>query len=314
MPPLLSLLFLTRLYFFLLTLIIICCSLIESLRKINKVYGKLEDTISHKTWLTSKLSVPKYYFRYFYITGFLWISYIIIEIILFKNNFIGIFSIFVHLFENTNNEEIYKEYYGKQPVEECILALFMMEVQTIRRAYECFFVEKPSPNSKMLITHHIVGMTFYLATGLAVFIEGLWNLGVFNKDQFTSLPPLTNFIKWNTMIALSLFIYASYHQNVLHNHLASLRPSNTSNTSYVPIYLIPKGDWFEYISSAHYFAEILIYVSFVILTRGMNLTVWLVLIWTIIGLSTIARESDLWGKEKFGEKWPNRWLIIPFIY
>ena len=72
----------------------------------------------------------KYYFKYFYVTGFLWTSCMIIEIILLKNQFSGIFSTFVHLFENDKYEkEIYKESYGKQPLEECILALFMMEIQ-----------------------------------------------------------------------------------------------------------------------------------------------------------------------------------------
>ncbi|CAG8642176.1 1444_t:CDS:2, partial [Rhizophagus irregularis] len=148
----------------------------------------------------------------------------------------------------------FPKYYGKQSLEDCILALFMMEIQVIRRAFECFFIEKPSLNSKMLITHHIIGITYYIATGLAVIIEGLWNLGVFNK-----------------------------------------------------------GDWFDYISSAHYFAEILIYFSFVILTKGMNLTIWLILIWTIIGLGIMARENEFWGRERFGEKWPKRWIIIPFF-
>lgn len=180
------LLFLTRFYYIFITLVIFGFSIIGFLRNLIKVYGKLEDTIliSNKTWI-NLLSVPKYYFKYFYITGFLWISCIIIEVILLKNNYIGIFSLFVHLFED-DKEIYYKEYYdyyGKQSIEECILALFMMEIQVIRRAFECFFIEKPSLNSKMLITHHIVGITYYIATGLAVIIEGLWNLGVFDKGK-----------------------------------------------------------------------------------------------------------------------------------
>src|SRR5581483_1526911 len=92
------LLILTRIYYILITIIIICFSLIEFLRNIIKLYGKLEETIPNRSWLTS-FSVPKYYFRYFYINGFLWITCIIIETILLKNNFTGIFSTFVHLFE-----------------------------------------------------------------------------------------------------------------------------------------------------------------------------------------------------------------------
>ncbi|GBC01459.1 hypothetical protein RclHR1_00420021 [Rhizophagus clarus] len=320
------LLFLTRLYYIFITLAIFSFSLIGFLRNLIKVYGKLEDTIliSNKTWI-NLLSVPKYYFKYFYITGFLWITCIIIEVIILKNNFIGIFSLFIHLFEDDYKEIYYKEtyeYYGKQSIEECILALFMIEIQVIRRAFECFFIEKPSLNSKMFIAHHIVGITYYIATGLAVIVEGLWNLGVFDKDRFTFFPSFSNFIKWNKISAVILFIYASYHQHVLHRRLASLRsspltPTSTSSTSKntkSSIYLIPKGDWFEYISSAHYFAEILIYFSFVILTKGMNLTIWLVLIWTIIGLGIMARENEFWGRERFREKWPKRWIIIPFVY
>lgn len=109
----------------------------------------------------------------------------------------------------------------------------------------------------------------------------------------------------------------------MHRRLASLRPTTptpkptptiTSTLTKSSIYLIPKGDWFEYISSAHYFAEILIYFSFVILTKGMNLTIWLVLIWTIIGLGIMARENEFWGRERFGKKWPKRWIIIPFVH
>jgi 3-oxo-5-alpha-steroid 4-dehydrogenase 3 / polyprenol reductase len=141
----------------------------------------------------------------------------------------------------------------------------------------------------------------------------LHNMYIIYLDQFIFFPPFSNFIKWNTLSAILLFIFASYHQHVLHRHLASLRPSTpTSSTTF--IYLIPKGDWFEFISSAHYFAEILIYVSFVILTKGMNLTIWSVSIWTIIGLGVMATENDLWGKERFKERWPKRWLIIPFVY
>ncbi|GBC50154.1 hypothetical protein GLOIN_2v1630225 [Rhizophagus irregularis DAOM 181602=DAOM 197198] len=118
---------------------------------------------------------------------------------------------------------------------------------------------------------------------LAVIIEGLWNLGVFNKGQFTFFPSFSNFLKWNTIGAVIFFIYASYHQHVLHRRLASLRqttptpkPTTTTATTSTltksSIYLIPKGDWNEF-------------------NNLVNIN------WTIIGLGIMARENEFWEEK-----------------
>ncbi|CAG8511599.1 26241_t:CDS:2 [Dentiscutata erythropus] len=67
---------------------------------------------------------------------------------------------------------------------------------------------------------------------------------------------------------------------------------NKGSMSSLSLYSIPKGDWFDHISSAHYTAEIIIYFSFVILTKGFNLTIWLTFIWTIVCLGIIAKNSE----------------------
>ncbi|CAH1759054.1 8882_t:CDS:10 [Entrophospora sp. SA101] len=107
---------------------------------------------------------------------------------------------------------------------------------------------------------------------------------------------------------LTLFIYGSYHQNILHRILASLRSNQNHST-----YSVPKGDWFNYISSPHYFAEILIYVSFVILTKGLIITNWIILIWVVVALSSVAKENEKWGRERFAQTdAPVSQPIVPF--
>ncbi|CAJ0911790.1 1963_t:CDS:2, partial [Entrophospora sp. SA101] len=106
-----------------------------------------------------------------------------------------------------------------------------------------------------------------------------------------------------TKEALTLFIYGSYHQNILHRILASLRSNQNHST-----YSVPKGDWFNYISSPHYFAEILIYVSFVILTKGLIITNWIILIWVVVALSSVAKENEKWAQTDAPVSQP----IVPF--
>ncbi|KAF0498887.1 3-oxo-5-alpha-steroid 4-dehydrogenase 3 [Gigaspora margarita] len=192
---------------------------------------------------------------------------------------------------NLDSTEQYEAEYFKEPVTECIVGLVMFQVQSIRRMYECFFIERPSIGAKM-------------------------HVGLYLLDNETNLFTIhsANFLSWNILLAMSVFIYASHHQHKLHKNLALLRLESSSVSSQ-PLYSIPKGDWFDHISSAHYTAEIIIYLSFVILTKGFNLTIWLPFIWTTVCLGIIAKVSEKWGREKFGEEWPkNKWIIMPGIY
>lgn len=40
-------------------------------------------------------------------------------------------------------------------------------------------------------------------------------------------------------------------------------------------YEIPRGSWFEWVSCAHYFAEIVLYAGIVIASGGNNINIWL---------------------------------------
>ncbi|RHZ86928.1 hypothetical protein Glove_42g22 [Diversispora epigaea] len=316
------LLFLTRLYFIIITSTAILGLICKPIQVSLLPYGK----INYVTQLNTRNAIEKFFrnmtvskslFYQFYICGIIYTYFITADLVIFRNGSNGYFAKFVRYIEGNESQEVIIPAYIKKPVEQCIIGLFMICTQVTRRAYECLFVDRTSTNSKMHVLHHIIGVTFYLPICLSTFIEGMGNLGVYgggkDKNNFT-FPPLTNFLTWNILLGVSLFLYAFYHQFKAHKILASLRPKSSSSSSVPSIYSIPKGGWFDYVSSAHYFAEILIYISFVILNKGQILTNYLVVIWTAFGLGSSAKNSDLWGKERFGEKWPNRWKIFPGIY
>ncbi|CAG8745792.1 44637_t:CDS:2 [Gigaspora margarita] len=239
-----TLLFLILLFYIIVIATFVIISCFRSLKISIISYGKLRTSARFtaknpiEVYIQS-LTVPKQWFKHFYIVGSLWTAFLIIDVIILRKGNKGHFAWFVQILDST---EKYEPEYFKEPVIECIIGLVMFQVQSIRRMYECFFIEKPSVGAKM----HV----------------GLYMLGIGNFGILDS-----------------------------------------------------KGDWFDHISSAHYTAEIIIYFSFVFLTKGLNLTIWLPFFWTTVCLGIIAKDSEKWGREKFGEEWPkNRWVIMPGIY
>ena len=117
---------------------------------------------------------------------------------------------------------------------------------------------------------------------------------------------------WYQYFGVVLFLWASWHQWNCHNILAKLWHSESGRT--VKLYRIPYGDWFEYVSSPHYLAEILIYISFFLIQKGQNIYVGLILLFTIQNLSLGATVTHEWHHNKFKDYPKNRNRIFPFLY
>ncbi|RUP22000.1 3-oxo-5-alpha-steroid 4-dehydrogenase-domain-containing protein [Jimgerdemannia flammicorona] len=207
----------------------------------------------------------------------------------------------------------------REPVQECILGLAFMIMQLGRRSYECLFVERASTTAKMHVAHYAVGLGYYFTMVMGSWAEGAANLGVWS-DEPTLVPPLRSFLQPHHLLALSLFLYASVHQYHCHSILASLRSAPA--TPGAPIearYSIPRGDWFEYVTTPHYFCDVLVYFSFCVLTRFQNWTLILTFSWTVINLGIVAKETDAWYKHTFGDKYKEafprgRWAMLPGIF
>ena len=61
-------------------------------------------------------------------------------------------------------------------IEQIALTWSLMFAHSIRRLFESFFLTKPS-TSKMWFVHWLMGIAFYLITGIAIWVEGAGEFG-----------------------------------------------------------------------------------------------------------------------------------------
>lgn len=209
---------------------------------------------------------------------------------------------------------------------EAVFLLLLMEVQVLRRLYESIYVFNYSPSARMHILGYLTGMFFYIAAPLSLcgdcaieafgllenlltefIVKGKNQMQGTELEFFQVLSPLIK-LGWKHWIGLAVFSWGWIHQYRCHRILGSLRDSRQ-----VDEYVIPRGDWFEIVSSPHYLSEIVIYASFVVATGGTNLTIWLLFVFVVANLTFAAVETHNWYHQKF-EDYPNsRLAIIPFV-
>lgn len=185
-----------------------------------------------------------------------------------------------------------------------VLCCALLTVQGSRRLYESIVLARPS-TSEMWIGHYILGVLYYLAMGVAIWVEGAPALMSTDEplgDAAISAPSLSTFA------FLPLFLLASGIQYDIHAYLNSLRK-----------YTLPSHPAFENIVSPHYTAECAIYFSMLFLTapRGqvVNQTMLTALVFVVIELGVSADISKRWYRQKFGGHLvQHKWRIIPGIW
>lgn len=189
---------------------------------------------------------------------------------------------------------------------EVFLVLVLIHLQLLRRTYESFFITRFGPASHMHIGHFIFGLFFY--TSLAPLA-----LHQLNERQSATLISLDySFLMhcdWRHIVGIALFAWSSIHQYKCHLILASIRVKDKDG-----LYAIPNGDWFQYVGSPHYTAEILIYFSLFLCSGLRNYYLLLPLFSTAIMLILSARITHEWYREKFRDYPQERKIIFHWIY
>lgn len=141
-----------------------------------------------------------------------------------------------------------------------------------------------------------------------------------NKLSSGHSTSLMDHLQWYHVVSVLLFVWASIHQHNCHKILAHLRRkeykgklirSKTHST-----YAIPVGDWFEYVSSPHFLAEIVIYSSLLVCCVFSNwkTPLWFVLIFTVCILALSARQVHQWYRDQFKDYPKNRKILVPWIF
>lgn len=180
----------------------------------------------------------------------------------------------------------------------------LMALQGTRRLWECLVLTKPS-QSTMWIFHWLVGVLFYVATGVSIWIHGVQALESSNwtLDNFQLTTP-----SLRVVVFLPMFTLASVLQHKIHVHLASLKK-----------YTIPSHPAFHRIVCPHYTAECVLYLALTFLAspRGhlVNGTMLSATVFVVVNLGVTADISKIWAVEKFGkEKINGKWRMLPGLW
>ncbi|GJQ64918.1 hypothetical protein Trydic_g7087 [Trypoxylus dichotomus] len=264
-------------------------------------YGKFADR-NKKSQLV--VQVPKSWFRHFYIyssilsTGalYLCINHYVYE----KDPPQWVFSVLDYSIGNL-----------RKPTVNCtrtLLTIFLLTLQCLRRLYDTNFVSVYGKNSKIHLGHYALGFLFY--TGCVLTILG-------GAVGFTAPNSEKQVLQWSDLnmkelFATYLFLWAWWHQYKVTVILANLRKDEKGNTI-SDAYKLPKGGWFDAVSSPHNLAEILMYSSLTLIIWP-NFTWWFIYLWVIVNQVEVALLSHWWYREKFEDYPKNRKIIFPYMY
>nr|XP_028598990.1 polyprenol reductase isoform X2 [Podarcis muralis] len=118
---------------------------------------------------------------------------------------------------------------------------------------------------------------------------------------------------WYHVLGVLMFIWASVHQHRCHVILANLRKNKSGKVLNLD-HSIPFGDWFEFVSCPHYFAELLIYLSMAVMFGFNNLTWWLVVTYVFFSQAVSAVLCHEYYLSNFKQYPKCRKAYVPFLF
>ncbi|CAM9003875.1 unnamed protein product [Rhodiola kirilowii] len=286
---------------------------------------------------SQRLTVPQKFFMHFYVFSVVWNTTLLAltwhyaykiapldsgSVKYMANHLTGGGHIFsLHKSHLTSVAERYR-------VWQSVLLLLLMEIQVVSRLYESLYVFKYSYSARMHIIGYLTGYYFYVAVPLSLChgcvldvlnfaadqvaefsVMGQEKVSVMEYDFWGYLKPMTK-LGWCQFAGAAVFLWGWVHQRDCHAILGSLRRHKSDQDKHV----IPRSDWFDYVSSPHYFAEMVIYAGLIIASGGTDLTIVLAFAFTVANLSFVAGETHRWYLEKFEDYPRKRKAVIPFIY
>ena len=181
-----------------------------------------------------------------------------------------------------------------------ILELIMM----VKRCYECHFIMIFSPEAKMTLLQTFLSFFYY-----AVFSMALVNLRVSSLNS--KLHPILS------TFGVILFVIGFCSQFYCHLILRDLRKgsqdSNKKDDNTARRYKIPRGFAFDYVSSPHYTAEIVVYIGLWLISN-FDSGIGFMLLQVIANLLMLGELSHQWYQSTFQKKLPSKWrILIPSV-
>ncbi|KAF2183136.1 hypothetical protein K469DRAFT_690247 [Zopfia rhizophila CBS 207.26] len=195
------------------------------------------------------------------------------------------------------------------------LAWLLMLLQGVRRLLEsCFFTSKSK--SQMWIGHYILGLLFYLATNIAIWVEGVSNFEGFvptcwNDEERLTFEGMQAF-QWKLAFLPPAILTAHVLQHIYHSYLYRLRTENAT-------YRLPSHPLFPNLLCPHYTCEVAIYLFMALLTapagRLVNWTLASATVFVAVNLGVTANGTREWYIQRFGaEKVEGRSRMVPWMW
>lgn len=201
------------------------------------------------------------------------------------------------------------------------LALGMLQVHLLRRLIESLFIMVYPPKARMHVIAYAFGISYYILLSISMLPRNDLRLLVqWPKDaaRVTVLRSmeLAHLIATTSGSITTLGVFVFCCGNILQNHTHRIlaRLAKNSGQPHHLNYSIPTGGGFTFVSSPHYFGEIIIYCGLVLIMNGSHLDAWLILAWVVSNLVVAARETQAWYRRHFKSYPTSRKALLPFIW
>jgi 3-oxo-5-alpha-steroid 4-dehydrogenase 3 len=157
----------------------------------------------------------------------------------------------------------------------------------------------------MWFAHWILGLLFYLATNVAVWVEMQADVGHHRESPQPVLG-------WKTSICAPAVLTAQVLQHVYHAYLYRLRTQHNG-------YQLPSHPLFPNLLCPHYTCDIAVYVLLAFLgapaERAINWTLATAALFTAVNLGVTAAGTKNWYEQTFGtDKVSARRRMIPWLW
>lgn len=147
----------------------------------------------------------------------------------------------------------------------------------------------------------LLGCIHYLCVGLSVVSDR--DANVHHEEALLRRCVIT--------IGTVLFVVASYHQSLCNLLIARLKRRNRLQ------HVVPHGDWFDSVRCPLYAAEVLLYLSFVLVAGGGNVNLRFIFAWVLTNQCVSAKLNSDWYDRKFrGDERDNlpKWVLLPGVW
>nr|XP_031539764.1 polyprenol reductase [Vicugna pacos] len=244
------------------------------------------------------------YFSHFYIISVLWNGFLLWS--LTQSLFLGApFPNWLHGLLRILGAAQFR---GGELALSAFLVLAFLWLHSLRRLFECVYVSVFS-NAVIHIVQYCFGLVYYVLVGLTV----LSQVPMDGRNAYVIGKNLLMQARWFHILGMIMFIWSSVHQYKCHVILGNLRKNKAGVVIHCN-HRIPFGDWFEYVSSPNYLAELMIYISMAVTFGFHNLTWWLVVTYVFFSQALSAFLSHKFYKSKFVSYPKHRKAFLPFLF